>query len=138
MHRDISFLCHTAARPVLKAPKRDHVSPLLRAFHWLPIEARIENKLSTFYHSFFFPSLIQPLIICLTFFMSTLHRDSSALPLTQELRISHLKTKTFGHLSFFYTDPSVWNSLPREIRHIQSTTAFKTVPTTHLSKFYLY
>ena len=27
-----------------------------------------------------------------------------------------------------YVTPSFWNSLPREIRHIQSTTAFKTAP----------
>ena len=36
-------------------------------------------------HSFFFFFLIQPLFICLTFFVSTLHQDSSALPLTQKL-----------------------------------------------------
>ena len=55
---------------------------------------------------------------------------------SRTLRISHVKTKTFGHRSFSYAALSVWNSLPREIRHIQSTTAFKTALTTHLFKFY--
>ena len=32
---------------------------------------------------------------------------------------------------------SVWNSLPREIKHVQSTTAFKTALNTHLFKSYL-
>ena len=38
-------------------------------------------------------------------------------------------------IAFFpYAAPSVWSSLPREIRHTQSTTAFKTAPKTHLFK----
>ena len=49
-----------------------------------------------------------------------------------------IKTKTFGCCSFSHADPSVWNSLPRQIRHIQSTTAFKTAMKTQLFKFYLY
>ena len=73
---------NSAARLVLKAHKRDHVSPLLRTHHWLPIQARIKYKLSTLCHSFF---LIQPLFICLTFSVSILYQDSSASPLTQEL-----------------------------------------------------
>ena len=38
---------NSAARLVLKAHKRDHVLPLLRTLHWLPIHACIEYKLST-------------------------------------------------------------------------------------------
>ena len=72
---------NSAARLVLKAHKRDHVSPLLRTLHWLPIQARIEYVANTVTPL----SLIQPLFICLTFSMSTLHQDSSAPHLTQEL-----------------------------------------------------
>ena len=36
---------NSAARLVLKAHKRDRVSPLLRTLHWLPIQACIEYKL---------------------------------------------------------------------------------------------
>ena len=46
--------------------------------------------------------------------------------------------KTFGHRSFSYAAPSVWNSLPREIRHSQQSTAvFKTALKTHLFRSYL-
>ena len=41
-------------------------------------------------------SLMQPLCICLTFCVCTLHQDSSAHPLTQEVCVVH----TFGHCSF--------------------------------------
>ena len=44
---------NSAARLVLKAHKRDHISSLLTTLHWLPIQARIECKLSTLCHSFF-------------------------------------------------------------------------------------
>ena len=57
---------------------------------------------------------------------------------SRTLRIPHIKTKTFGHRSFSRAVPSVWNSLPRDIRHIQSTTAFKTALKIHLFKSYLY
>ena len=53
------------------------------------------------------------------------------------LRIPHIRTKTFGHRSFSHAAPSVWNSLPHEIRHIQSANAFKTALKTHLFKSYL-
>ena len=38
------------------------------------------------------------------------------------------KRANFVHRSFSYTAPSVWNSLPCKIRHIQSATAFTEDP----------
>ena len=34
-----------AARLVLKKAKRDHVTPLFRKLHWLPLQARIDYKI---------------------------------------------------------------------------------------------
>ena len=56
---------------------------------------------------------------------------------SRTLRIPHIKTKTFGHRSFSHAAPSVWNSLPHDIRHIRSVTSFKTALKTHLFKSYL-
>ena len=64
-----------AARLVLKAHKRDQVSPFLRTLHCPPkhlSSIRCQHPVTPF-------SLIQPLFICLTFSMSTLHQDSSLL-----------------------------------------------------------
>ena len=33
-----------AARPVTKAKRRDHITPVLRQLHWLPINQRIVFK----------------------------------------------------------------------------------------------
>ena len=46
----------TAAKLVFKARKRDHVQALIQALHWLPVQARIDDKMSTVCHNFFFDS----------------------------------------------------------------------------------
>jgi GTPase SAR1 family protein len=44
---------NSAARMVLRAKKCDHVTPLLHTLHWLPVQARIDYKLSVLCHNFF-------------------------------------------------------------------------------------
>ena len=126
---------NSPAKLALKAPKRDHVSPLLRTLHWLPIQARIKYKLSKLCHSFFSDTAPVYLSDLLRVYFPS--RQLRSLSDSRTLRIPHIKTKTFGHRSFSHTAPSVWNSLPHDIRHIQSVTAFKTALKTHLFKSYL-
>ena len=114
--------------------KQYHVSPLIRTVQWLPIyiQAGIDCKLSALCHSFIYdkaPAYMSGLLHVYT--PSRQLRSSSD---SRTLPIPYVKTKTFGHRSCSYAAPSVWNSLPRQIRHIQSTTAFKTVLMTHLFK----
>ena len=112
---------NSAVRLVFKAHKRDHVSPLLRTLHWLPIQARVEYKLSTLCHPFF--SATSP--VWLSDLMSTLHQDSSAPPLTQEpdafrtLRPTHLDIAPFP-MRFLLSGILCLVKLD-----IQSTSAFK-------------
>ena len=126
---------YSAARFVLKAHKRGHVLPLLRTLHWLPIQARIEYKLSTLCHSFFSDTAHVYLSDLLRVYPPS--RQLRSLSDSRTPRIPHIKTKTFGYRSFSLAAPSVWNSLPHDIRHIQSVTAFKTALKTHLFKSYL-
>ena len=44
---------NSAARVIFQCRKQNHISPLLMSLHWLPINARIEYKLSVICHSFF-------------------------------------------------------------------------------------
>ena len=44
---------NSAARLIFKCNKQNHISPLLISLHWLPINARIEYKLSVICHSFY-------------------------------------------------------------------------------------
>ena len=115
---------NSAARLVLKAHKWDHVSPLLRTPHWLPIQAHIKYKLSTLCHSFFSDTAPVYLSDLLQVFSPSRQLRFSSDSRT--LCIPHIKTKTSEHCLFSYAAPPVWNSLPHEIRHIQWTIAFKT------------
>ena len=56
---------------------------------------------------------------------------------SRQLRFSSdSRTKTYGHRSYSYAAPTVWNSLPREIRHVPSITSFKTALKTLVFKSY--
>ena len=123
---------NSAARLVFKARKRDHVTPLLRDLHWLPIHARIEYKLSTLCHSFFSGTAPQYLLPLLHVYTPSRQLRSSSD--SRLLRIPHVKTKAFGQRSFSFAAPSVWNSLPQEIRNITLTSEFKSALKTHLFK----
>ena len=121
---------NSAARLVLKAHKRDHVSPLLRTLHWLPIQARIKYKLSTLCHSFF--SDTAPV------YLSGLLRVYSP---SRQLRSSS-DSKNSTHSA--HKDQNIWTSFIfpccsfcHGIRHIQSVTAFKSALKTHLFRSYL-
>ena len=93
-------------------------------------------KLSTLCHSFFSDTAPVYLSDLLHVYSPSRQLRSSSDSRTLCILLM-IKTKTFGHRSFSYATPSVWNSLPHEIRRLQSTTAFKTALKTHLSKFYL-
>ena len=96
---------NSAARLVLKANKRDHVSPLLRTLHWLPIQACIECKLSTLCHSFFSDTALVYLSDPLRVYSPSRQLHSSSDSRT--LHIPHIKTKTLGHRSFSHAAPSI-------------------------------
>ena len=65
---------NNAARLVLQKSKRQHVTPLLKQLHWLPIQTRIDYKLATLAFRHFDGSLLQ-------YFSSRL--DISAVPIAQ-------------------------------------------------------
>ena len=44
---------NSAARLIFQCRKQNHISPLLMSLHWLPINARIEYKLSVICHSLY-------------------------------------------------------------------------------------
>ena len=46
---------------------------------------------------------------------------------SRTLHIPHVKSKTLQHRSSYSAAPSVWNDLPREIRHIYSTIGIKNL-----------
>ena len=125
---------NSAARLALKAKRSDHVQPLLISLHWLPVQARIDYKLATLCHAFFCNTAPSYLSDLLSVYSPSRELRSSAD--TRILRIPHIKTNAFGKRSFSHAAPSVWNTLPRELRYLDSPISFKAALKTHLFKTY--
>ena len=53
---------------------------------------------------------------------------------TRTLRTLHVRTNIFVQRCYSYWAPKQWNSLPSDIRHIQSSYAFQAALKTHLHK----
>ena len=105
---------NNAARLVLQKSKRQHVTPLLKQLHWLPIQTRIDYKLATLAFGHFDGSLPQYLSSRLDIYQPSRSLLSSKDRL---LRVPRWKLKkSFGYRSFSYQGPVVWNSLPTDLK----------------------
>jgi hypothetical protein len=109
------------ARVVITSVKRhDPVSPVLKQLHWLPVEQRILYKIGvlTFklrnsHQPVYLTELLQP--------VPASNRRSSKKNL---LNVPFVKSEN-GRRSFLFGAPSVWNSLPQELRDVSSEISFR-------------
>jgi hypothetical protein len=124
-----------AARLVLRKSKREHVTPLLRTLHWLPVRARIDHKLASLCYKCLHCDTIPPYLADLItpYVPQKSLRSQSALLLT----VPSVSLKSFGERSFAFAGPKTWNSLPLEIRKSTTLTTFKSKLKTYLFRKYL-
>jgi hypothetical protein len=122
---------NNCARIILKAKRRDHITPLLKGLHWLPIDSRIQFKvlLTTFKAlKGLAPGYIRDLVEPYQPRRALRSMDLSFL------RRPRSRTKTFGDRSFAYCAPHLWNRLPRSVRFEEDIDNFKSVLKSHLFK----
>ena len=98
--------CHqkvqdSAARHIYQRCRQNHIYPS-RYLHWLPINARIEYKLSAICHSFFLG--LSPIYLSDLLSVSTPKRNLRSSSDSIMLCIPKLRTKTFGHRTFIFAD----------------------------------
>ena len=125
----LQIVQNNAAKLVLRKSKYDHVTPLLHELHWLPIKFRPQYKLATFVYRFFDGSLPGYLSQTPCAYQPTRNFRSSWEKL---LKVPKRNTKTFGERSFSFLAPSVWNSLPSDLRNSSTLLLFKSSLKTHL------
>eukprot|EP00745_Piridium_sociabile_P027300 TRINITY_DN439_c0_g1_i27.p1 TRINITY_DN439_c0_g1~~TRINITY_DN439_c0_g1_i27.p1 ORF type:complete len:1128 (+),score=135.82 TRINITY_DN439_c0_g1_i27:139-3522(+) len=114
---------NSAARLIVGAKRTDHVTPILRSLHWLPIRDRIQHKTLSICHTSLSgtgPSYLPELLHFYT--PSRQLRSSSD---TRTLRIPSVRTKAYGQRSFSFQCPSLWNTLPKTVRYVEGTASFK-------------
>ena len=111
--------------------KSDHITPVLRQLHWLPISQRIAYKilLLTFkaLHGLA-PQYISKFIKLQVTDCSTRQTD------TNRLHQPVMRAPTFGDRAFVSAAPNLWNKLPSSVRKIKKLTSFKKEIKTFLFK----
>ena len=104
------------------------VTPLLKELHWLPVKYCIQYKLTTLAFRHFDGTLPPYLSSSLCTYQPSRFLRSSTERL---LKIPKTNPKTLGECSFGYIAPTVWNSLPADLRASPSLPTFKVNLKTH-------
>jgi hypothetical protein len=125
----IQRLQNTAARILTRTRKHEHITPILRQLHWLPIEKRIQFKILTLTYKCLHnlaPSYLSDLIE--PYCPSRTLRSSDQLL----LKVPKTRLKSYGDRSFSKASPTLWNALPCNIRSCDTLDNFKSTLKTHL------
>ena len=120
--RKLQLVQNAAARVLTKTKKYEHITPILRSLHWLPVCQRIEFKvLLIVYKSLngLGPKYISDL---LSLYIPARPLRSSETCLLNTIRV---KTK-HGEASFSHSAACIWNKLPEELKQAQTLNIFKT------------
>ncbi len=121
---------NSAARILTRTRRRDHITPVLRDLHWLPIRRRVEYKtLVITYKALnglgpkYLADLLSP------------RKINRTLRSTQDTYLLHEPTTSLtsgGDRAFQKVAPCLWNKLPQAIRSKSSVQAFKNALKAHL------
>ena len=126
--RQLQLIQNTAARILTRTRKSEHITPVLRSLHWLPVTFRIDFKvLLLVYKSL---NDLGPKYIADMFTEYKPNRPLRSLGSSQ-LEIPRVHTKQ-GESAFSYYAARSWNQLPEEIRCAKTLVTFKSRLKTHL------
>ena len=98
---------NAAARVVCLVPKFDHITPVIRRLHWLPVRYRVMFKILLLVHKALHvkaPSYISSLLKGKPAGRYSLRSDSQDL-----LAVPRTVFKTLGDRAFAKAGPSLWN-----------------------------
>jgi len=120
---------NTAARIITKTQRKDHITPILRELHWLPISQQIQYKLMTTAYKATIgesPEYLSTIV--------QLHVPNRDLRSAREiiLKTPAAKTVRYGYSQIPYQTAVTWNNLPNIIRSAPSTNIFKSKLKTYL------
>ena len=112
---------NNAARVVSGSKKYDHITPVLKDLHWLPIRKRIEFKILLLQMN----ARMGPSILEGTVSQTSQYKDSKIKHLNNLLQIPHANLKRFGDRAFCDYAPHLWNELPDDIKAADGVQNFK-------------
>jgi len=113
---------------VTRTGRCEHITPVLRELHWLPVRRRVEFKIVTQVFKAL-SNLAPPYLVddC-----NLVSDDTRRLRLAASVTYTVPKTRTrLGDRSFAVAGPRVWNSLPAALRVVEDYDQFKAKLKTH-------
>ena len=120
-----------AARIISGADKYDHITPVLQALHWLPVQERIQFKILLLTYralNGLAPGYLSDLVIPRS--NPRTLRSSSRMVLC----VPKSRLHSYGDAAFGAAAAHLWNSLPREVTEAASIGQFKITLKTYLFK----
>ena len=120
---------NTAARVVTRKKKHEHITPILKSLHWLPVQYRAQYKILLYV----FKSIKQDAPLYLSELINV-YRPSRSLRSANNLTLvtPKVRTKTYGNRRFDHAAATLWNALPKELHNAKTVTIFKKNLKTHL------
>jgi hypothetical protein len=120
-----------AARLITRTRKREHISPVLRELHWIPVQHRPSYKILMYVYKALHglaPDYLSDLI--------QLHQPARSLRSGSRtmLTVPHTHSATYGNRCLTQSAADLWNSLPEEIKTARTLVTFKKQLKTHLFK----
>ena len=120
---------NSAARLVTRTRLNEHLSPVLRQLHWLPVKQRIDFKILILVFMCLQelgPAYLQQLITkyCPA---RNLRSQSKSLLVTPII-----STHFYGARSFQLAAAELWNKLPSHLKHVDTVNDFKSLLKTYL------
>ena len=135
LKNDVSDPHNTAARLIVGARRSDHMTPILRDLHWLPIPARLEFKILLLTFKCLHnqgPSYLRELL--------KFRNPSRTLRSFKQFLLQNSyrpNTLYYGERAFAFAAPKLWNSIPEHIKSASSLSTFKTALKTYLFRRHL-
>ena len=130
-YKRLQSLQNAAARVVCQIGKYDHITPVLKQLHWLPVRQRVIFKILLLTFKILddtAPSYLKKFITSYTP-PKTLRSSNQHL-----LVIPRTKMKSYGEKTFAYNAAKAWNDLPLDLRQCSCIDSFKRKLKTHLFK----
>jgi hypothetical protein len=129
----LQLVQNNAARLITYTKKREHITPVLKDLHWLPIEFRIQYKLLVLIYKCVHNLAPSYLVDMIQTYQPSYHMSLRSST-QNKLDVGKARGKKYGDRAFSSAGPHLWNLLPLDIKNSPSLMTFKSKVKTHLFK----
>ena len=131
----LTAVLHAAARIIKNIDNHDHIAPVLRQLHWLPIPARITFKLCSLMYNILSHTAPEYMTSLINSCMNQTGRRRLRSASRGDAVILRAN-RNYGKRAFAVAGPIAWNSLPAQIRRASTVQTFKSKLKTYLFSLY--